>query len=44
MLGSDEKMKWKQEDDALVISKPPDLPGWKVVGFKIEFGRQISNR
>jgi alpha-L-fucosidase len=35
MLGSKEKLKWKQDDDALVISKPTKLPGWKVIGFKI---------
>ena len=37
MLGSDEALKWKQEEDALVISKPGKLPSWQVVGFKIEF-------
>ena len=35
MLGSDEKLKWKQGSDALVISKPLKLPDWKVVGFQI---------
>jgi alpha-L-fucosidase len=35
MLGSKEKLKWEQEDDALVISKPANLPSWKVHGFKI---------
>ncbi len=37
MLGGDEKLNWKQQDDALVISKPSDLPEWKVVVLKIEF-------
>jgi alpha-L-fucosidase len=35
MLGSKEKLKWKQEGDALVISKPTTLPAWKVSGYKI---------
>ena len=37
MLGSEEKMKWDQKDDALVIDKPDKLPDWQVVTFKIEF-------
>lgn len=37
MLGSSEKLKWNQEGDALVITKPEKLPEWKVVCFKIEF-------
>jgi alpha-L-fucosidase len=37
LLGSDEKIKWKQEDDALVITKPSKLPEWQVVTFKMEF-------
>ena len=37
MLGSKEKLKWNQGDDALVITKPQDLPSWKVQGFKIVF-------
>ncbi|HWS00924.1 MAG TPA: alpha-L-fucosidase, partial [Prolixibacteraceae bacterium] len=37
MLGSSDKISWKQEDDALVISKPSVLPEWPVVTFKIEF-------
>jgi alpha-L-fucosidase len=37
MLGSSDKISWKQEDDALVISKPSELPEWPVVTFKIEF-------
>ena len=37
MLGSNEKLKWNQGGDALVISKPAKLPDWQVVAFKIEF-------
>ena len=37
LLGSNEKISWKQEDDALVISKPSKLPDWEVSTFKIEF-------
>ncbi len=37
MLGSEEKMKWDQKDDALVINKPFKLPDWQIVTFKIEF-------
>ncbi len=37
MLGSKEKLSWKQEADALVIAKPAKLPEWPVVTFKIEF-------
>ena len=36
MLGSDEKLKWQQEDDALVINKPAMLPDWQVVTFRID--------
>jgi alpha-L-fucosidase len=36
MPGSEEKLKWKQNDDALVITLPAEFPGWKVVIFKIE--------
>jgi len=36
MLGSEGRLKWKQEEDALVITKPAELPDWKVVTFKIE--------
>jgi len=35
MLGSNEKIKFNQEADALVITKPAVLPDWKVVGFEI---------
>jgi alpha-L-fucosidase len=37
MLGSKEKIHWKQQADALVITKPATMPDWKVVSFKIEF-------
>jgi len=37
ILGSDEKLSWKQEADALIITKPTKLPEWEVVTFKIEF-------
>jgi alpha-L-fucosidase len=35
MLGSSEKLKWEQGDEALLINKPAQLPDWNVVGFKI---------
>ncbi len=37
MLGSNDKLKWKQESGALVITKPSKIPEWPVVTFKIEF-------
>jgi alpha-L-fucosidase len=37
MLGSEEKLKWTQQDDALVITLPSKLPDWKVITFRIEF-------
>ena len=37
ILGSNEKLTWKQEGDALVINKPAKLPEWQVATFKIEF-------
>jgi len=37
MLGSDEKIKFTQQADALVITKPAVLPDWKVIGFEITF-------
>lgn len=39
MLGDSQKLSWKQEADALVITKPTKLPDWQVVTFKIEFSR-----
>ena len=37
MLGSKEKLKWNQNSDALVITKPSKLPDWEVVTLKVEF-------
>jgi alpha-L-fucosidase len=37
MLGSNIKVKWTQEADALIIKKPSKMPAWQVPGFKIEF-------
>jgi alpha-L-fucosidase len=37
MIGSKEKLGWKQTADALVIRKPAVMPAWQVIGFKIEF-------
>ena len=37
MLGSKEILTWKQEGDALIITKPSKLPDWTVVTFKVEF-------
>ncbi|MGM9475550.1 alpha-L-fucosidase [Pedobacter sp. GSP4] len=37
MLGSNKKLNWTQQDDALVIQKPSDYPAWLVTGFKVEF-------
>ena len=37
MLGNNEKLKWEQQSDALVINKPAMLPDWKVIGFRINF-------
>ena len=37
MLGSDPKLTWIQQDDALVIKKTTNMPQWKVTGFKIKF-------
>lgn len=39
LLGSREKLKWKQVDDALVITSPARLPSWKVHGFRIDFAK-----
>jgi alpha-L-fucosidase len=36
MLGSTEKLNWKQDEEALVIAKPAKLPEWPVVTFKVE--------
>lgn len=37
LLGKDTRLKWKQQNDALVIDLPAELPDWRVTGFKIEF-------
>lgn len=37
MLGSKQKLQWKQDDDALVITKPTNHPTWQVTGYKIVF-------
>jgi alpha-L-fucosidase len=37
MVGSKEKISWKQTSQALVIRKPSKMPSWQVIGFKIEF-------
>jgi alpha-L-fucosidase len=37
LLGSKQKLKWAQRDDALIISKPFNMPKWKVTVYKIEF-------
>ncbi len=39
LLGSSEKIKWVQGKENLAIRKPSRLPGWKVIGFKIEPGK-----
>jgi alpha-L-fucosidase len=37
ILGVGEKAKWKQEEDALVIFMPTEMPDWKVIGIRIGF-------
>jgi alpha-L-fucosidase len=37
MLGNGQKLKWKQENGALVIQKPENPEGWTVTAFKIGF-------
>jgi alpha-L-fucosidase len=37
MVGSKEKVSWKQTSEALVIKKPANMPAWEVIGFKIDF-------
>lgn len=37
LLGSRQKLKWTQENGALVIIFPSDRPEWMVTGFKIAF-------
>ena len=42
LLGSPGKVQWRQEDDALIISKPATMPDWKVLGLRIEFTADSS--
>jgi alpha-L-fucosidase len=35
MLGSGQKINWKQTDESLVISLPAKLPDWQTVGFAV---------
>jgi alpha-L-fucosidase len=35
MLGSNETIRWHQEDNFFVIQKPVQFPAWKVSGFRI---------
>jgi alpha-L-fucosidase len=37
LLGSKEKLAWRQEANSLIINKPVHLPDWQVVGFRIQF-------
>jgi alpha-L-fucosidase len=37
MVGSKEKIGWRQTADALEIKKPANMPAWEVIGFKIDF-------
>jgi alpha-L-fucosidase len=37
LLGSNEKLKWKQWDEMLIINKPANLPKWQVCTYKVEF-------
>ena len=37
IMGSTEKLNWKQTDNSLIINKPVKLPVYKVVVFKITF-------
>jgi alpha-L-fucosidase len=37
MLGSEEKITWKQENEALLINKPTNLPNYNVVAFCVKF-------
>jgi alpha-L-fucosidase len=37
LIGSDEKLNWKQTSEGLLIRKPLHMPEWQVIGFKIEF-------
>ena len=37
LLGSNDKLTWKQDPDALVIANPSGNPAGPVTAFKIEF-------
>jgi alpha-L-fucosidase len=37
MLGSKENLVWKQEAEALVITKPSKMPEWQVLAFKVNY-------
>jgi len=37
MLGSKQKLEWKQENEALVVKKPVNMPDYKVIAFQIKF-------
>jgi len=37
MLGSKEKLQWKQGNQALVIKKPVKMPKYEVIVFKVKF-------
>ena len=39
MLGSSQKLNWKQEADAFVIQNPSVWPSWNVPVFQIEFAK-----
>lgn len=37
LLGSNQKLHWRQEGDALIITKPADLLQWQVLAFEVKF-------
>jgi alpha-L-fucosidase len=37
LLGSKEKLQWRQQDDALIMTLPKTLSGCRVTGFRISF-------
>ncbi len=37
MIGSKDKLSWKQTSGSLIIKRPARMPDWQVTGFKIEF-------
>ena len=39
LFGSKQKLDWKQEDDALVIKIPANLPASPATGFKVAFAK-----